>query len=121
MSSPIDIAHQFWPAPVPDWIERLAEECASSSQRAVAEKLGRSAGLISQVLRSKYPGDMRAIEEAVRGAFMDATVPCPALGTLPTDECQMWRRRAREFVNTNSLRVRMYRACQSCPLNGDQK
>lgn len=117
MSSPIEIARAAWKPLTPDWIERLAEECAAGTQRSVAEKLGRSAGLISQVLRNKYPGDMASIEEAVRGAFMDAMIVCPALGNLPTDECQSWRRNSRHFVNTNSLRVRMYRACQNCPVN----
>ncbi|MDT9701984.1 hypothetical protein, partial [Streptomyces sp. P17] len=88
-----------------------------SSQRAVAERLGRSAGLVSQVLRNKYPGNMALLEDAVRGAYLAATVECPALGTLPTDECQAWRKRARRFVNTNHLRVRMYHACASCPRN----
>lgn len=101
----------------PDWIEALAQACDASTQSAVAERLGRSAGLISQVLRCKYPGDMAGVEDAVRGAFMAATIECPALGTLPTDECQQWRARSKTFVNTNSLRVRMYRACHRCPRN----
>lgn len=118
MSSPVDIARAAWGATtVPDWILRLAQECAASTQRRVADQLGRSAGLISQVLRNKYPGDMAAIEDAVRGAFMNATVECPALGTLPTDECQSWRRKARSGVRTNALRVRMINACQTCPRN----
>ncbi|WP_353428727.1 hypothetical protein [Paracoccus denitrificans] len=117
MSSPVDIARAAWGADMPDWILRLAQECASSTQRRVAEKLGRSAGLISQVLRAKYPGDMASIEDAVRGAFMHATVECPALGTLPTDECQAWRKKARSGVRTNALRVRMVNACLKCPRN----
>lgn len=117
MSSPVDIARAAWGAEVPDWILRLAQECAASTQRRVAEQLGRSAGLISQVLRNKYPGDMASIEDAVRGAFMNATVDCPALGNLPTDECQAWRKKARSGVRTNALRVRMINACLKCPRN----
>lgn len=117
MTSPVDIARAAWGADMPDWIQRLAQECASSTQRRVAEKLGRSAGLISQVLRAKYPGDMASIEDAVRGAFMHATVECPALGILPTDECQAWRKKARSGVRTNALRVRMINACLKCPRN----
>lgn len=113
----IEKARIAWGDPLPDWVEMLARECASTSQRAVADRLGRSAGLISQVLAGKYPGDIAAIEDAVRGAWMGASVECPALGTLPTDECQAWRVKARTFVNVNSLRVRMYRACQACPRN----
>lgn len=115
MSGPLAIAAAAWGEPLPDWIAALASACETSSQRAVAERLGRSAGLVSQVLRCKYPGDMAAVEEAVRGAYMAATVDCPALGALPTDQCQVWQGRARAFANLNSLRVRMFRACNACP------
>lgn len=117
MSGPVEIARAAWGPMAPDWIMRLAQECAAGTQRQVAEQLGRSAGLISQVLRNKYPGDMASIEDAVRGAFMNATVQCPALGTLPTDECQQWRKKAKSGVRTNALRVRMISACQSCRRN----
>lgn len=116
-ASPIDTARVHWGDPLPDWIERLARECEASNQRRVAERLGRSAGLISSVLRRKYPGDLDALEEAVRGAFMNATVNCPARGAMPADECQDWRRKSRKFVSVNSERVQMYRACTSCPRN----
>lgn len=114
MSSPLEIARTAWGTSIPDWVETLARECESSSQRATADQLGRSASLISQVLRKKYPGDMAGVEDAVRGAFMHATVNCPALGNLPTDECQAWRKKARAGVRTNALRVRMINACSNC-------
>jgi len=117
MIGPVEIAQNHWPHPLPDWIERLATECAASTQRRVADRLNRSAGMISQVLRNKYPGDMVAFEEAVRGAFMDAMVACPALGLIPTDECQVWQRKSRRFVNTHPRRVLMFRACGNCPRN----
>lgn len=117
MTTPLEIAKAAWGSDMPDWIVRLAQECQAATQRQVAEKLGRSAGLISQVLRNKYPGDMPSIEDAVRGAYLNATVECPALGTLPTDECQAWRKKAKSGVRTNALRVRMISACQSCPRN----
>lgn len=115
MKSPLDIARAAWGDQIPDWIEVLARECAAATQRQVAEKIGRSGGLVSQVLRQKYPGDMDAIEDAVRGAFMDSTVSCPSLGTLPTNECQEWQKKARKNVRTNALRVRMLNACHACP------
>ena len=117
MSAPVEIARAHWPDGVPDWVMVLAQACAETSQRQVAARLDRSPALISQVLRAKYPGDMDAIEEAVRGAWMNASVQCPALGTIPADECQAWRRKARRFVNVNALRVSMYRACARCPVN----
>lgn len=118
MSSPIEIIETSWPEPVPDWVRVLATECAAASQNQVATRLGRSAALISQVLRNKYRGDMAAVEELVRGKFMNATIACPALGDIPSHECQGWRAKSRTVGTANSLRVRMYRACNKCPRNG---
>ncbi len=112
---PVAIARQAWGAHLPDWVEALAEVCAETSQNRVAERMGRSAALISQVLRAKYPGDLSAVEETFRGVFQDARVDCPALGALPAHECQNWRRKARRFVGSNTLNVTMYRACNRCP------
>ena len=39
---------------------------SDSTQSAAAKRLGYSAGLISQVLRKTYPGNVNAVEEAVR-------------------------------------------------------
>lgn len=115
MNTAIEIARAHWGEEMPQWIADLARECEASSQNKVALRLGRSAALISQVLRAKYPGDLEAVEELFNGAFNDATVECPALGVLPANECRHWREKSRRFVNVNSLRVRMYRACSSCP------
>lgn len=115
MSGPVEVAREAWGDAMPDWIERLALQCAASSQNKVAARMGRSAALISHVLRNKYTGDMAAIEDLFRGHFMDATLRCPELGTLPLHECHGWMAKARQFRPTNNLRVRMYRACQRCP------
>ncbi len=119
---PLDRAKAAWGDKLPDWVERLAVECGRSSQSKVASALDRSATMVSQVLSKSYPGDMAAIEDRVRGIYMDKTVICPALGDLPTQECQDWRNKARVFALGNPMRVRMYRACLSCPRNqGDLK
>lgn len=117
MTSPVDIARAAWKEALPEWVEALACECAATSQNKVAAQLGRSSSLISQVLRAKYPGDLQAVEELFNGVFRNARVECPALGTIPMHECRHWREKARQFVNVNSLRVRMYRACVNCPRN----
>jgi hypothetical protein len=117
MSGPLDTARAAWGAAIPDWIEVLAIECGRSSQIAVAKELGRSGAVISQVLRKVYPADLRHIEERVRGVFLDAKVPCPAMGEMPLQDCQDWREKARVFALGNPTRVRMYRACASCPRN----
>jgi hypothetical protein len=116
MNDPVATMRAAWGEAAPDWVVALAGACAASSQGRVAERMGRSAAVVSQVLRKKYPGDMPAVEELVRGCYLAATVQCPALGTLPTNECAGWRRKARSFAGANALRVQMYRACQRCPL-----
>ncbi|MBN8294709.1 hypothetical protein JI664_22250 [Rhodobacter sp. NTK016B] len=115
MSDPVATARASWGAEAPDWVLRLAEECALSSQSKVATKLGRSAALVSNVLRKKYPGDMGAVEDLVRGTYMRATTLCPALGEISVAECRRWIQSARAYTNENSERVRMYRACRRCP------
>lgn len=117
---PLETARAAWGAAIPDWIETLALECGRTSQRVVAEKLGRSAAVISQVLNRKYPADMKKVEERVRGVFLDAVVACPAMGEMPLQDCQDWREKSRTFALGNPTRVRMYRACSRCPRNAKE-
>lgn len=117
MSIVLETVRIHWGAEMPDWIEVLARQCDLSSQADVARRLERSGGMISQVLRGKYAGSMERIEELVRGAYMDATVSCPAMGTMPVDECQNWRLKGRKFSTTNTRSVQMYHACRACPRN----
>ena len=117
MTGPVQIAQEAWGPAIPDWVARLAAECEATSQNAVAKRLSRSASLISNVLHAKYPGDMDAVEDIVRGALMKATISCPVLGDLPTHICLSWREKAKHFSGHNALRVSMYRACIHCPRN----
>lgn len=114
---PIDIARASWGVPAPDWIEVLAGKCAEMTQRQVAARIGYSGGMVSQLLRNRYRGNLDAIEEAVRGAWMGATVTCPVMGTLASDACQEWRRKSKVTVPSNRFRIRMQRACARCPRN----
>lgn len=118
MSGPVTIAREAWGAALPDWVEAMAKECAATSQNKVAGRMNRSASLVSCVIRNKYVGDMEAVEEVFRGAFQRQTLECPALGTMPSNECRDWRMKARQFVNVNQQRVMMFRACNACPRNG---
>lgn len=115
MASTLDIARSLWGDTIPDWVVVLAEECGKTSQNRVARRLNRSASLVSHVIRNKYEGDMVAVEDVVRGVFMSSTVTCPALGSISTAACRDWMRKAHAFSNENSERVRLYRACRSCP------
>jgi hypothetical protein len=115
--TPLDVARAAWGEALPDWIEALAIECAKASQNRVAERLGRSAAMISQILRAKYPGDLAGFEERFRGVFQAQALDCPALGLIPSNECQDWRVKGRVFAAGNPLRTRMFRACAACPRN----
>lgn len=113
--SAIDTARAAWGEDMPEWVAALATECGLSSQNKVAARLGRSAAVVSMVLRKKYSGDLAGVEELFNGAFRSATVDCPALGEVPANECRHWRDRARTFAVGNPTRTRMYRACRCCP------
>lgn len=115
MTGPLENARAAWGEELPDWVQTLAIACARTSQAKVARQLGRSASLVSAVLAAKYNGDLAAVEDRVRGVFQETTIACPAIGTMPTHECQDWRAKARQFQSGNPLRVRMYRACHRCP------
>ncbi|NTT88535.1 hypothetical protein [Tabrizicola fusiformis] len=115
MISAVDKARAAWGPQVPDWVERLAEECMATSQNKVAARLNRSASLVSTVLGKTYAGSYEAVEEVVRGVYMRATVRCPAQGEIGANTCRDWMLKAARFSNINSERVRMYRACRACP------
>lgn len=114
-TGPVETARAAWNGAVPDWVMLLARACAETSQNAVAKRIGRSATLVSNVLRNKYPGDMTAVEEIVRGIYESRTLICPQLGVIGTNDCRDWQLAARSYSPENSLRVTMYRACNRCP------
>ena len=97
------------------WLQRLADECeAAPNQGAVARAIGYSPTVVSQVLNGRYPGDLGAVEAAVRGAFFGATVECPVLGELPENRCLEEQRR--RLLTSSPQRVQLYRACRAgCP------
>lgn len=119
MSANLTKAVACWGDDIPDWVQALAKACDLTSQAQVARKLGRSSALVNQLLQKKYPGDLKAIQERIEGMFMNAVLSCPALGNIPAHECQNWREQAKQFANTNALRVRMYHACKTCPKHQD--
>lgn len=97
-----------------DWLAVLMAECKSSSQASIARRLNVSGSVISSVLKGHYQGDLKRIEELVRGEFMGAVVQCPILGEITSRACQDWQ--ARPFGATNPTRVQVFRACRNgCP------
>ena len=115
MSDRMAIAEEFWDE-IPDWLGALIDACdqPGASQVKVAQRLGRSSGVISEVLRNRYKGDMADFEERVRSVYCASEVTCPALGTITSEDCLMWRDQASD-LKTGPMFVRMYRACNDCP------
>lgn len=106
-----------WGDEAPEWIVGLADQCAASSQNKVAAKLGYSAAVVSMVLARRYGGDMEAVRQRYLGVYESAVVECPEMGRIPTHHCQDWRRKARALNASNTMRVRMFRACNRCPVH----
>ena len=98
----------------PDWVIVLAEACDGSSQTAIAKRLGYSSTVVSQVISRTYSGDVRRVEQAVRGALMAETVMCPVLDEIKRDVCLAHQKR--KFDATSALGARIYWACRKgCP------
>jgi len=83
------------------------------AQAAAAEALGVSPGVVNNALKERYFGSVEALAQRIRGAFMDETVRCPVMGDLSAKHCLDYQTRPVAF--TNPLRVRLYRACKTCP------
>lgn len=100
------------------WIQTLKDECEKSSQSKVAAMLRRSSGdnfpsptVINQIIKGKYPGRTDRLQALVEGVFMNVTVECPVMGSIPSDQCIEYQ--ARKFAATNPTRVRLYQACRA--------
>lgn len=99
------------PIDEPRWISVLRGQCREHTQARVAEAIGYSAAVVSQVLSGSYRGDLQRVERAVRGAFLGEVVICPVLGEIPTNRCLEIQRQP--YASTNPQRVRLYRACRA--------
>lgn len=93
----------------------LAAACSKtgSSQTKVADALGCSSAVVSQLLRDKYLGDVATFAARIRGLYMAETVQCPVLGVLGRNHCLDNQKRPQAF--TNPVRVQLYAACKTCP------
>lgn len=102
-----------------DWVEVLADQCAQTSQSAVARELAVSPALINQVLKGAYRGNVERVRDLVEGYYCGASVPCPVLGDVTRDVCR--HHQERPFAATNPQRVRLYRACRGCEYSDQQQ
>lgn len=116
MTSRMQKAQAAW-GHVPEWVAAIVDECdmPSASQNTVSRKLGYSSAVISQVLANRYPGDLDRVEGIVRKNLMKAKVICPAIGEITEIACDQWRDVADNLTSSSPTRVRMFRACNSCP------
>lgn len=102
--------------PLPDdALSALRTLCSTTSQAAVARKLGVSDAAISGALKGRYIGNVERLAERVRGELLNATVRCPVLGDITTRICQ--DEREKPFHSANPTRVQLWRACKTCPNN----
>jgi len=107
-------AQQVWGDDAPKWIIELAKACDHASQNKVSKLIGYSGATVSLVLSRTYKGDLKTIEQAVRGAFMKETVLCPVLGELAKHECLANQKKP--FSTANSMRISVFKACHNtCP------
>ena len=103
-----------WEDQTPDWVMALAIACDKSTQNRVAGRIGYSAAVVSNVLKAKYSGDLKAVEGAVKGALMNETVVCPVVGDLSRQACGEHQRRP--GAPHNPPRIQFFKACRGgCP------
>ena len=95
-----------------DWLDVLRSACRAQTQRAIADRIGYSTAVVSQVLSGNYKGDTRAVQQKVEGALMGLTVACPVIGDLPRNRCLEYQRQP--FAATNHMRVQFSRKCPTC-------
>ena len=102
-------AETSWGETIPDWVRVMAEQCDASNQKKVAGKMAYSPAVVNTVLANTYKGDLIAVEQAVKGAYLNAKVDCPVLGELAAHTCLEKQRQ--QYAATNAIRVRLYREC----------
>lgn len=113
-TSAMDIVHEFWGPDAPQWILMLASHCDKSSQKAVANKIGRSAATVNQLLKNRYNADLTAVQQRVETAFKAGDVECPILGKITGSECV--NNQNKPYNPGNHVEVRLFLACRRCPL-----
>jgi hypothetical protein len=120
----VAIARDAWGDELPDWIAELARYASQTSGALAAKKIGYSQAVISHVIRASYAGDMRRVEDKVRGALMGVTVMCPVLGEIGRDRCLDEQKKPR--MASSSIRSKLWRNCRGvgaplCPNSNHQQ
>ena len=113
----LETAIAAWGADMPDYIRLLATACDRTSQRLVAERLGKSNPYVSRIINRRYAGSYGEAETLIRAAYGADQVDCPLYGEIPLASCVHNRRRKPPFVN--SMQHRFASTCPSCAFNTD--
>jgi hypothetical protein len=118
ITSAVDTVTEHWgggdAARVPDWVMVFAEHCNAQTRTKVAERLGYSPAVVSQVLNGSYKGNLERVEGVIRGAFLASIVQCPVNGETPLDVCLKDQNRTPPFAS--SWRQQVFKACRNgCP------
>ena len=108
-------ARTAWGQALPDWVLVLARACDAGSQADVARGLDYSPAVVSQTLSRKYRGALAQVEARVRRTLMAGRLACPVLDEIDGRRCLEEQRRP--LSTASSLRVRLWRACRTCPHN----
>lgn len=117
-TSNLDRARAAWGGDLPRWIQLLASACDATSQRAAAERIGKSSPYVSRILRNEYPGDLAEAEKLVRAAWGEEDVVCPLWGqAIPLANCMTARRR--DLPARSAIHHLHRRTCPTCPNNTD--
>lgn len=101
------------------WLDLLRQKCEALGRRKVEAELGISKTTLSQVLNEKYPGNLDNIASKVTEAYSSDKVLCPVLGSITVQRCAT--EQSKPFAATNPQRIKLWKACQTCPLNKANK
>ena len=108
-----ELVLKHWGADAPQWVKTIASFSDRESQAQAARKIGRSPALVNQVLKNRYTGDLKGIEERVIAALSNTKIACPVFGDISGEECL--KNQKKPYNPSNHVSVRLFRTCRQCP------
>ncbi len=99
-----------WGETIPDWVNELARLADQCGLKGAGKRIRYSTTAVSSVLSNNYRGNIKSIEQAVRGALMGLNVQCPAQGEIGRHNCLQWQSLA--YGPSDSMRIRTFHACR---------
>lgn len=108
-----------WGADLPQWVRLLASACDASSQKAVADRIGKSGGYISRIINRAYAGSYAEAEVIIRRHYGSEDVICPVFGPIRERSCILNRRR--KGSPRNYLERQFAANCPDCTNNPDRR